>query len=401
MKKIIALTLSAVLCIGMLTACGEKTPTTSGTTPPPASESTPPPEPVYNPNPLTGLENNGEYPEGKRFAAVMINNIAGSASQNARPQWGISSADVLVEIKVEGGITRFMGLFSDYKNMPKIGPVRSARDQFFQLILPYQPLYVHIGESTVQSEFKRDFEYGDLDINLDKYGFERDSARKSTGVATEHTAYTTGEQISKLVDKHDIDDSRNYKSPIFDFVNYNEPERVLTGDDAVKVNIVHSQGYRTYFNYDAANTKYMMSQYSLAKGAVHETIDANNNEQVGFDNVVVLFADIHRHPNYVNETYDIQQVSYNLGGVGYYFCNGKAEKIRWRKDAPQSVLQLFDGNGNETPIQLNPGKTYLSVVSLGEDAEQFSYDTGIGTDSAASESVVIDPNKIDQSFVDE
>ena len=399
MKKILAFTLTAVLCLGMLTACGDKAPASSGTTPPAASESTPP-EPVYNPNPLTGLENKGEYPEGKRFAAVMVNNISNNAHHNARPQWGLSSADVLVEIKVEGGITRFMGLFSDYKNMPQVGPVRSARDQFFQLILPFQPLYVHIGESTVQSEFKRDFAYGDLDINLDKYGFKQDPARKSTGVAIEHTAYTTGEQIASIVDKNNIDDNRNYKSPIFDFVNYNEPERVLNGDDAVKVNIVHSQAYRTYFNYDAATTKYMMSQYSMQKNAVHETIDANNNQQLGFDNVVVLFADIHRHPNYVNETYDIQQVSYNLGGVGYYFCNGKAEKIRWRKDAPQSVLQLMDGDGNETPIQLNPGKTYLSVVSLGEEAEQFSYDTGIGGDGAASESVVIDPSKVDQNVVD-
>ncbi|MEG1407464.1 MAG: DUF3048 domain-containing protein, partial [Ruthenibacterium sp.] len=79
----------------------------------------------------TGLENKGEYENGKRFAAVMINNIAGSPSQNARPQWGLSAADVLVEIKVEGGITRFMGLFPDYAKMPQVGPVRSARDQFF------------------------------------------------------------------------------------------------------------------------------------------------------------------------------------------------------------------------------------------------------------------------------
>ena len=42
-----------------------------------------------------------------------------------------------------------MGLFSDYKNLPQVGPVRSARDQFFQLILPWEMLYLvfigHIG----------------------------------------------------------------------------------------------------------------------------------------------------------------------------------------------------------------------------------------------------------------
>ena len=54
---------------------------------------------------------------------------------------------MLFEIKVEGGITRFMALFTDYNNIPDIGPVRSARDQFFRLVLPWQPLYVHIGQS--------------------------------------------------------------------------------------------------------------------------------------------------------------------------------------------------------------------------------------------------------------
>ncbi|MEG2672895.1 MAG: DUF3048 domain-containing protein [Ruthenibacterium sp.] len=400
MKKILAVTLSMVLLLGIFTACGKKKDETSpsSVTPAPSSSEPKKDEPPYTPNPLTGLENKGEYPDGKRFAAVMINNIAGSTSQNARPQWGLSAADVLVEIKVEGGITRFMGLFPDYAKMPQVGPVRSARDQFFQLILPYQPLYVHIGESTVQSEFKRDYEYESLDLNLDKYGYPRDNARKSTGVAIEHTAYTNGDNIKELVDKNNIDDKRTYKSPIFDFVNYNEPEHALTGDDAYKIDIMHSQGYRTYFTWDAAGDKYKMSQYSMAKGGVHDTIDANTNEQVGFDNVLVLFADIYTHPNYVNEHYDIQKVDYNAGGVGYYFCNGQSQKVRWMKGGPQEILRILDGDGNETPVQLNPGKTYLTMVDV-DEAIHFTY---YQTEAAATGTgdVTVDSAKVDTGFVD-
>ena len=63
----------------------------------------------------------------------MVNNIVA-----ARPQRGLSKADILFEIKVEGGITRFMPVFTDYKTVGEVGPVRSGRDQFFRLILPWQ-----------------------------------------------------------------------------------------------------------------------------------------------------------------------------------------------------------------------------------------------------------------------
>lgn len=371
MKKVLSLLLALTMAVGLLVSCGGKE--DSSTAPVAASSSSEPEEPPYNPNPLTGLENDGSYTEGERLTAIMINNIAGNAANNARPQWGLSNADILVEIKVEGGITRFMGLFSDYKNLPQVGPVRSARDQFFQLILPWEMLYVHIGESTVQSEYKTIWEYEDRDLNLDTTNFPRDQERLATGVNKEHAAYTTGEILSELVEERGYDMNRTYNSCFFDFVNYNEPNRVLTGDDAVKIDIIHSQNYRTYFEYDEATNRYMMSQYSAYQGAIHPTVDANNNEQLGFENVLVLFADIHRHPNYVNDSYDIQQVEYG-NGVGYYFNGGKAEYINWIKGAPNQVLRIVDGDGNEQSVKINPGKTYLAVVSTGEEtAGQFGY----------------------------
>lgn len=372
MKKVLSLLLALTMAVGLLVSCGGKEDSSSAA-PVAASSSSEPEELPYNPNPLTGLENDGSYTEGERLTAIMINNIAGNAANNARPQWGLSNADILVEIKVEGGITRFMGLFSDYKNLPQVGPVRSARDQFFQLILPWEMLYVHIGESTVQSEYKTIWEYEDRDLNLDTTNFPRDQERLATGVNKEHAAYTTGEILSDLVEERGYDMNRTYNSCFFDFVNYNEPNRVLTGDDAVKIDIIHSQNYRTYFEYDEATNRYMMSQYSAYQGAIHPTVDANNNEQLGFENVLVLFADIHRHPNYVNDSYDIQQVEYG-NGVGYYFNGGKAEYINWIKGAPNQVLRIVDGDGNEQSVKINPGKTYLAIVSTGEEtAGQFGY----------------------------
>ena len=385
MKKVLSLLLSLTMAAGLLVSCGGKDEASSSEPAAAPASSSEPEEPPYNPNPLTGLENDGSYTEGERLTAIMINNIANNGANNARPQWGISNADILVEIKVEGGITRFMGLFSDYKSLPQVGPVRSARDQFFQLILPWEMLYVHIGESTVQSEYKTIWEYEDRDLNLDTTNFPRDQARLATGVNVEHAAYTNGEILSELVEERDYNMDRTYNSCFFDFVNYNEPNRVLNGDDAVKIDIVHSTNYRTYFDYDASTNRYMMSQYSAYTGSINPTVDANNDEQLGFENVIVLFTDIHRHPNYVNDSYDIQQVEYGDGGVGYYFNGGKAEYIRWMKGSPNQALRIVDSEGNEQSVKINPGKTYLGIVSTGDDtAGQFGY---YSSESASSTSV--------------
>ena len=103
-----------------------------------ASSAAPAPErPAYDADPLTGeaKRSNG------RIVGVMVNNISNSQRQNARPQRGLSSADILIESKVEGGITRFCAVYHDADAIPEVGPLRSGRDQFLQLLMPYQALY--------------------------------------------------------------------------------------------------------------------------------------------------------------------------------------------------------------------------------------------------------------------
>ena len=398
MKKLLALILAGLITASAFTACGSSQSSSTGgaQTSQPASSSEPE-EPPYNPDPLTGLENVGQYVDGQRFVAVMVNNISNNAANDARPQWGLSEAEVLVESKVEGGITRFMALYPNVENLPEqIGPVRSARHQFFQLILPWQALYVHIGESTVQSEYRTNYEYGDLDINLDKYGFPRDDARRATGVNIEHTAYTNSEYLTEIIEKNDIDTEREYGSTLFNFRNYNLEPRTLEGDSAVSIDVVHSSTYRTYFEYDASSGKYLMSQYSARTGQISPSVDANNNEQLAFDNVILVLADIETHPNYVGNSYDIQDVDYSSGGVGYYFYGGRVESIRWQKPTPQSVMTFTDGAGHEIPVEINPGKTYLGIVDL-DMADQCMYreDTSAGPESVSVDSAA------NTDFVDE
>ena len=81
--------------------------------------------------------------EKRRPLAVMIEN-----HPEARPQSGLSEADVVFEAIAEGGVTRFMGMF--YCEVQRfdttLAPIRSARSYFVDWASGFnRPLYVHVG----------------------------------------------------------------------------------------------------------------------------------------------------------------------------------------------------------------------------------------------------------------
>lgn len=389
MKRFLSTLLAVCIAAGIMTGCGNNASSTSNSTSAGSTSAATAAPTDYNAALLTGLEKGDDYPEGQRPVAIMVNNMSNTAHQNARPQAGLSDAEVLVEIKVEGGITRFMAIYPDYTKIPRVGPVRSARDQFFQLILPFHMMYVHVGESVVQGEYRVNYDYDEFNLDGDHWASlgSYNEEFKARGVAKEHTYLTSGEQIAETIEQGDYDTSiEPYQSTIFDFVRYDEEPRQLTGGEARAVDIYHSNNYRTYFDWDQASGKYLMSQYSAASGSIDPSVDANNDEQLSFDNVFVLFTDIHVYTGH--ESSDLQEVDYRYGGYGCYFNGGRVEMVRWMKGTPDSVLRIVDSEGTETNVKVNPGTSYIAVVDL-DEAERFAYSAvprGQEASSAAADS---------------
>lgn len=72
--------------------------------------------------------------------AVKIDNIV-----YARPQTGIADADIVYVLPVEGGLTRFLAVFSSHFP-PVIGPVRSAREDDLELLRQFgRPAFAYSG----------------------------------------------------------------------------------------------------------------------------------------------------------------------------------------------------------------------------------------------------------------
>ena len=76
----------------------------------------------------------------RRVLAVKIDNIA-----QARPQTGLTRADIVYVLPVEGGLTRLLAVFSS-DAPPLVGPVRSARETDLTLLAQFgRPAFAYSG----------------------------------------------------------------------------------------------------------------------------------------------------------------------------------------------------------------------------------------------------------------
>src|SRR5262249_6047935 len=79
-------------------------------------------------------------PSLNRVLAVKIDNIV-----NARPQTGLTHADIVYVLPVEGGLSRFLAIFSS--GYPRVaGPVRSAREDDLEVLRQFgRPAFAYSG----------------------------------------------------------------------------------------------------------------------------------------------------------------------------------------------------------------------------------------------------------------
>ena len=337
----------------------------------PAASSSVPALPPYDADPLTGEAKRGRG----RIVGVMVNNICNSARQNARPQRGLSAAPVLIESKVEGNISRLCALYSGAEGIPEVGPLRSGRDQFLQLIMPWQALYYHDGESVFCTQYVSQWDYAGLNIGGKGYfntpTHPQVAHRDPRGgvVAYEHTEFTSGSEIRQAAQNAGIDLTYDYDATFFPFADYRTGETVLLdgcpgGRD---VTVRHSANYQSAFHYSDPDQVYRMEMYSARTGRFEAAVDELNSQQLAFENLLVCFAPIAAYPG---DSGDVQQVQYIAGGEAFYFTRGRVRPCQWSKLAPDLPLEVTD---NGQPVTFNRGRTYLAIVDEDErDAFAFN-----------------------------
>lgn len=317
-------------------------------------------------NPLTGLEADSDI-SNVRPVAIMVNNIHASL-----PQMGIGSADIMYECLAEGGITRLMMITTEYEKLSRVGSVRSARDYYIDFAESYNSIFVHAGASdyAYNTLSQRESDHldgvrGSSDLFYKTGTFERDPERLKS-FSYEHTlTVKSGEGLREGIKYAGIETEKaaGYEYPV-NFAPWGKKTEL--DKPAEHVNIVMSS-YQTV-DYVCRDGKYYRFQYG---GEPH--MDADTNEQLCFDNVVIMFSDTGAISGDDKGRIQMQTTG---EGSGWLITAGTCKEIKWQKKEHDSpVKYYFD---DKTEAELNRGKTAVNVVpSYSTDGVTFDSDTSL------------------------
>ncbi|HEY6571052.1 MAG TPA: DUF3048 domain-containing protein, partial [Candidatus Limnocylindrales bacterium] len=227
----------------------------SSAEPPPSTEPsaspspTPVPTPVTAPAPLTGMPVKPAQAE-RRVVAVMIDD-----QFDARPQSGLSDADVVWQAPAEGGIPRYMAFFQT-GDPPAVGPVRSSRLYFIAWASEWRSLYVHAGgapqaKALLASSKGR----GSYVYNADEFrwGGGRYLWRINTRFAP-HNVYTDGKHLRRLAKRVGADPVPGQK-PVWKF---GDPVPLEERPEGGTISVPYLANKITY-KYNRATNRYQRS----------------------------------------------------------------------------------------------------------------------------------------------
>lgn len=364
MKRSIAFLLAALMLT--LAACGgsEETTTQASTAAPttqftqaptqPATEATtvPETEPPTEPTPTEpeGIANplNGQVSDTAWYTrpyAVVFNNV-----KAAQPLCGAGEADVMIEALVEGGITRFLAIYSDPASAEHVGSVSSARPVFVELARAFQAIFVHAGGSQQAYDLISELGYPNLDgYRNGRSVFYRDGDRQEAGYSREHAMFTEGSDIAALAAQE------GYVTTLAEPLDYGYQYSIYgvigEGSPAQSISVrFRKNGKLTAFAYDAELEAYRAGQYG------QEMADENTGGPIAFSNVLVLEVE-------TTAAEEIVQMELTGHGYGWFASGGTMIPIRWSRESKTEPFAYTALDG--TPITFRTGRTYIGLVPTG------------------------------------
>lgn len=325
----------------------------------------------------------------RRPLMVMIENHS-----DARPQSGLSNADIVYEAVAEGGITRFMGVFycnaiKGASNKYDVGPVRSARTYFLDIASEYSdyPLYTHVGgancsavkdpvtgrqigacttnkkalalEQIADYGWNNEGTSGDLsEFALSYKVCRREPERIGPDTAMEHTMYCSTKELWNIAADRGLSNETTVKKSAWD-KNF-KPWKFTAADTAAtstkKIAFDFWSGYKDYsveWVYDPATNLYMRNN----GGKAH--LDINTQKQLSAKNIIIQFAKESRSiDEHLHNLYEM----ISLSGTGILFQNGQKTEITWTKASRTARTIFKDSAGQE--VNFVPGQIWIEILPL-------------------------------------
>ncbi len=362
MKKILTVMLAALMVCGIFTACAKpeeqpsaqptKITTTESQSPASSTES---PESIPTDiSPTTGLPGNTVY----KPIMVQIDNAA-----NARPQTGISYADIVYETDVDGSDTRLTALYNDAINgadAPEeliVGPVRSSRYYFQWIQGEWDALYVHMGGPDSTSV-----------AGTDIWGESSEHIQQRINGAGKHAVNSdlffplikgkpvsdfAGIDLMKALAIYDYTPKQLQTFQFYPLQDYADQHEL----SKIEFPFFRDKGFISY-EYDKEKDKLLR----FMKG--NEFKDATTGEQVEVQNLIVEFVNDQAAGSQAAEA-DRRIVDVKGSGDAMFVVHGKLMKGTWQRASYDSPTTYLLENGER--LTLAPGNTWIEMHPTGKE----------------------------------
>lgn len=302
----------------------------------PAIEAPPVPAGV---NPLTGLAATNPALLQRRPFMVRFGN-----DPVARPPTAISQAEVVFEDLMEARwVTRLSAIFWEADPV-EVGPIRSARPVNIELAPMFDAVLLYSGASIGTSQALAQQPLNLINEGQGKLFF------RSGGRAAPHNLH------SSLVKAREWIATQGWERPVtvrgWTFAS-TPPTGTITATE--RVEIPYPATSTVAWSWDAAAGVYRRWVQGMAY------TDAVTNQQVGCENVVILYAR-HWDTDIIEDSNGARAVGIALRGGGrvQVLRDGRLiEATWWRRDA-NWLPQFIDAQGQ--PIPLKPGRTWVQIV---------------------------------------
>lgn len=296
-----------------------------------------PPAPEFD-CPLDGTKVADRAAASHRTVVVQVDNAPA-----ARPQSGLSLADIVYEAMAEGDVTRFSAIFACREADP-VGPVRSARLVNLEIVPQYNALLANSGSSQgVTAELA-----ATPDIpNIAHPTFPDAFWRVGDRIAPHDMMTSTG-AVRKVAEGAGF--------PVTAML----PSTLLFKDDAPSpsistIGVPYSSIADVQYTYDAGSNGWLRN----LQGEPH--IDALTGKQLAPRNVIIQYVGI-SESSIEEDVGGNLGLIFNLTGSGrvQVFRDGQVYEGTWRRDARNSITSYLDAAGK--PIPLNRGLTFIQLV---------------------------------------
>ena len=283
----------------------------------------------------------------RRALAVKV----GNGDTKDRPQAGLAAADIVYEVLVEAGFTRFIAVL--HSEIPsRVGPVRSARSSDFDILEDLATPYLATSgaNSTVRREMSEAARSGTLiDIGVLRMSapYARDRSRPSPHNLYFHYEDLGGGDPDSL--PGGIPDTP--PAALFEYGSSNSPPL----DDAAGVTVA----YTTLYGGEASHVwdHILGGWVRIQDGILHTTETDFGVAEIAPANVVVLWMSYGRS---AADRRSPQAISYG-SGQALVLTGGSVHEAVWERTEDRVGYRFADAAGN--PLTLSTGSTWLLLAN--------------------------------------